>query len=161
MGSRPIVQTVMAAAVALAAVGCGAGDPSKRNPCDPANRTADTLHHATDVFHLAVPDDATKVSFATNEGGMAYSLTLAFGTTPDGLARFLTGSGLPTPAPPTARNSSGQPLSAGTPKCGLDRGFTYSATVRLDQTYPDLWRSLAVDDSDPTAPRVLVVAAVV
>lgn len=162
-GTRPhpmrvgrATKVLVAACVGLASVGCASQDPANRNPCDAANRTPENLSDAVEAFHLAVPPDATDVSFATSEGGLAYSLTLVFDTTPDGLAEFSTASELPTPDPAAVSRQ----LAAGTPQCDLDRDFTYSAVVREDSTYPSLLRSLAVDDTAPDAPRVLVVAAV-
>lgn len=148
-----------AAGVASVGVGCTyPGDPAKRNPCDAANRTADALHRAVDAFHLTLPADATDVAFATSEGGMGYSVTLTFRTTPDGLTRFFASSKLP--APSAVPKPAGQALAAGTPKCELDRGFTYSAILGTDSTYPGLIRSVAVDRTNPDVPGVLVVAAV-
>jgi hypothetical protein len=96
-----------------------------------------------------------------SEGWQSNSLTLVFRTTPDGLTRFLDASRLPTPAPSTEPTPGGQPLATGEAKCGLDDGFTYSAIVELDDTtYPGIRRSFAVDTTDSTTPRVLVVAAV-
>jgi hypothetical protein len=160
-GTLVLAQLLVAASVALAAVGCAFhGDPAKRNPCDAANRTTDKLHHAVDAFHFALPADATDVSFATSEGWTAYSVTLVFRTTPDGLARFFATSKFPTPSQSADPKPAGQLLAAGTPECELDHGFTYSAIVSRDSTYPDLIRSLAIDNTNSNAPRVLVVAAV-
>jgi hypothetical protein len=153
---RTTTVLLVAASIGLASVGCASHDPAKRNPCDTANRTADNLKDAANAFHIALPADAAEVSFATSEGGQAYSLTLIFRTTPDGLTRFYATSNLPLPAPA----STGQQLAAGTPKCELDRGFTYSAIVSSDSTYSGQIRSLAVDNTKSDAPRVLVVAAV-
>lgn len=150
-------KVLVAACAGLMAAGCGPrDDPAKRNPCDAANRTQDVLEKAENAFHITIPTDAADVSFATTEGWQAYSLTLVFRTTPNGLKSFYATSKFPTPAPATP----GRQLAAGSPNCELDHGFTYSAIVDRDSTYPDLIRSVAVDDTKADAPRVLVVAAV-
>lgn len=157
-----LAHLLVAASVALAAVGCAPpDDPATRNACDAANRTPDELHDALDVFHLALPADATEVSFARSGGSQAYSLTLVFRTTPDGLADFVATSKLPTPSPDTDPTPAGQPpLAPGISKCGIDDGFTYSVIVDGDSTFPGVWRSFAVDNTNSNTPRVLVVATV-
>ena len=157
--SRSLARFFAIVGVGLVAAACTPdAEPAKRNACDPANRTQAVLTAASGTFHLVLPPDARDVAFATNEGGSAYELTVVFRTTPGGAQGFATTSKFPAPAAPSTRQV-GQPLSAGKPLCGLGNGFAYSTVVREDSTYPGQVRSMAVDNTDATAPRVLVVAA--
>ena len=149
----------MAIAVGAAATGCAQDIDPPPNPCAPENTSEEMLRQAESTFHLVLPDDAADVSSATLQGLHSYEVTVVFRTTPAGLTSFLEKSHLAAPTPDPDATKGGQPLDAGTAHCGLDDGFSYSATLPVDTTYDNQWRSLAVDDTDPAAPRVLVVTA--
>lgn len=117
------------------------------------------LDEATKTFELVVPAETAGLRFSSSTGGMGgVGLTLTFSTTPAGLDQFFAASHLPTPTEHSP-GSKPQPLFAGMPACGLGDGFTYSAIVEQDTSVSSTARSLAVDHSDPAAPRVLLVAS--
>lgn len=124
-----------------------------------------SLADATNHFELALPKNATHLTFAASAGGMQgeYDLSLRFTTTSAGLASFLAGSHLANPTAATQVTDGNWPSYPVTTKpqgpCGLTP--PNAAHMVYSQDSPDSPmggspRSVAVDLTDPARPQVWV-----